>query len=231
MSLKEWTAHALALSLAAAGKLALWCGRVEVIGRGPAEKILEKGGVLIVANHPSLAEAVVLPSLFWHWGFEKRATKVPWSVADVKLFRYRLWLFPAFRCIPVSRNDPTAYPTAKAIWRRLKRGGNVIVYPEGGRTAKGERFIEAGQRRVRYCNPAPLRVAASAKALVLPVWISFRETADSGSLFRDYLALWLGRGMKITFGPPIRIYERLDERDVASLLLSNGQGEQTQDRR
>lgn len=224
MSMKEYWAQVMAIGLVVAGRMAVAYGRVVVVGQSRAEEALRIGGVLVLSNHPSLVETVVLPSLFWHWRTGRYAPKVPWSVADDQLFGDRPWIFPAFRCIPISRRDPSAYPTARIMYQRLRDGGNVIVYPEGGRTIKGETFIEKGDRRVRPCRENPLRVAALARALILPVWIDHPAADRPRPLFEDYRLLWSGPSMRITFGTPTRIGKNFDERDVAELLLDCGRG-------
>lgn len=204
--------------------LAAWllviCGRVKVKGYLGTYRALRSGGNLIIANHPSLPETIVIPTLFWLWGLTRHESRIPWSVADDQLFGGSISFYPSLRCIPVSRKEPRKYPTSKEILRRLSSGGNVCVYPEGGRTGKGDTFITVGERRVRPCVAKPVRLAALAGAMVLPVWVDNPNADRPSSFLKEYWRLWTGERMVITFGQPREVSADIDGEDVALMLLA-----------
>lgn len=204
--------------------IAIAGGRVKVKGYRRAVRLLSSGRAVILMNHPSLAESVVIPALFWPRPKMWIEGKIPWTVADDKLFgRNSLWLYDGLRCIPVNRDGSRQHDTARRLIHRLASYGNVIVNPEGGRTGKGSRHIEQNGRIVRECDPTPLRIAAMVEAMVIPVWVSYPAADKPRTMIVDLLRLWRKGGMEITFGEPVR-YANPHQADIrtAELLLNCG---------
>jgi 1-acyl-sn-glycerol-3-phosphate acyltransferase len=202
--------------------VALICGRIRVEGYWRTWRLLMKGNVLIVSNHPSLLEAFALPSLFWVWQFW-RPRCFPWNIADTQLLgKYGRWLYPALRCIPVDRRELNGGPSRKAALKSvreiLKRNGSLIIYPEEGRTCKGESFIYLGNDRVRTCNPNAINLARTARATVIPVWVEYGDIEQPRSLWADFAKL-TRTPLRIRFGNPHVCDEKMTATDVALMLL------------
>jgi 1-acyl-sn-glycerol-3-phosphate acyltransferase len=93
---------------------------LEVIG---AEKLAECRGHLIIANHPTLLDVVLIISL------------VPRAQCVVK---HQLWRTPFFRPVfevtGYIRNDCEADVLVARCRKTLAAGNNLIVFPEGTRS-------------------------------------------------------------------------------------------------
>lgn len=188
-------------------------------GYGAVASILNRGGVIVIANHPNAVQTVVLPVVISSFRWDE-SPRNPWSIAnDRVLGPFQSWLKNPLRLILVSRasdglvNKSTNRTAYKKFRDVLIKGGIVIIYPEGGRTQKGVTFIRQGPFRVRVCNGSLIeligRKTTSLPITVVPVWV---ETT--------------GATMKITFGTPISLQEVVkgdsaEQNDrLAKLLLS-----------
>ncbi len=109
----------------------------EVVGRVP-----DKGNFVIVANHPTLFDAVVLLALF--------------PQADC-IIKHELLRNPFTRLalsgLDFISNADTAEMLDSAV-DRLRRGRSLLVFPEGTRSAPGEPVRFAWPRPPWPCAPA-----------------------------------------------------------------------------
>lgn len=190
-----------------------------------ARNAMRRGGVVLIVNHPSLIETLVLPSLFWWQPRVGKPTWRPWSIADAKLFGKRgAWLYPGFHCVPVHRSACAAAENKRAMRRVLeilRSNGVVIVYPEGGRTCKGTVFHTDGSRVVRACDPSIVRIAQRVGATVIPVWVEHGRVTTPESFVYGFGKL-LRCPMTVTFGEAMHTRSPATTRDVADALLRAG---------
>ncbi len=131
--------------------------------------------VILASNHPSLLEPFLLPALFFpKYLFYPFTT--PWSTPDRKNF-YQRWLFRLLfeaRSIAVDRTPKSS--RLRRVISRMKRileaGGNIIIFPEAGRTFKGENFLfsETG-KKIRELKKGIGWLVDQTNALVVPVWV------------------------------------------------------------
>lgn len=149
--------------------------------------------VIVTSNHPSLVEPILLVGLFFHQYIFRPFKYGPWTLADKKNYYDKYPLLQP-RLIPVDRRerkgDSKSLLTAKHI---LKAGGNLIMFPEGGRTAKGHSFLMSkGGKQIR----TPLKkgfvsLATEPGAVLLPVWFEYnrwynmRLTIGEPTVFTD----------------------------------------------
>jgi 1-acyl-sn-glycerol-3-phosphate acyltransferase len=102
----------------------------------------------------------------------------------------------------------------------LKNHGTLIVYPEGGRTCKGDEWNYQGQRMVRTCNPTIVKIAKRTDAKIIPVWISHGDCTKPQSLLHGYYKLFFQKKMTVTFGSPITFSSfEVTGLEVANVLL------------
>lgn len=218
----------LALVLIIPVWLALLCGRIQVTGLTEARESVRRGRVVLLANHPALIEAVVLASFFWHWHWLRRGGRVPWTLTDQGLFFGRLgrWLYPGLQALPVVRlrtNMAAKRRVLEEVQRLLSSGGSLMVFPESGRTCKGNVFVSKDGRRVRSCDASVLRIASrtAQDVSVLPIWIEHGVTEKPESMLYGYWKLFFGPRLTIMFGSAVSIKNSdVSSVGVAQLLLS-----------
>jgi len=135
------------------GSLYTWCNPawpVEVVGR---EKVRPDEAYVMVANHLSLLDILVLFRLFTHfkWVSKIENFRIPCIGWNMRLNRY----------IPLRRGDRRS---VLAMIRRsletLAEGSSVMLFPEGTRSPSG---------RMRAFKPGAFEIALQAKRPVLPI--------------------------------------------------------------
>lgn len=124
------------------------------------EKIPKKGGVIVVSNHVSHLDPLVIGA-----AIRKRQStfmaksglfKIPLIGAFVKTFSF-----------PVDRDIPQPSTIKEAV-RRLKKGELIVMFPEGGRSKDGS--ILDAKRGTGL-------IAALSGAKVIPAYIDGTDTA------------------------------------------------------
>lgn len=118
----QWVIHAnFRLYLGMLERLGLL--RLEIKG---AQKLTSTDGRLVIANHPSLLDVVILMAL------------IPRAQCIVK---HELWhhplLGPLMRCAGYIRNDLEPEALVAACRQALHQGRSLIIFPEGTRSRPG----------------------------------------------------------------------------------------------
>lgn len=185
--------------------------------------------VILVSNHPSLWEPILLVPLFFrHYLFHPR--QAPWSTPDKgNYFDKWYWFFARPRLIPVPRGErrPEVHSLVKIV-RVLRHGDAVIFFPEGGRTFKGKEFLYSKNgRRIRPLRNGIGDILTKVDALVVPVWVEGTEDVlpNNGAWFPR---LW--KRHSITIGMPVRYngvqYDRKEiTRCIGEALLGSADEE------
>jgi 1-acyl-sn-glycerol-3-phosphate acyltransferase len=120
---------------------------------------LERHGLLILANHPTLIDIVFLMA------FVKRADCIVKS---------RLWRNPftqaTVRAAAYVRNDDHGVQLIEDCVAAVRRGGNLIIFPEGTRTpASGSISLKRGAANIAVrapCNVTPVLIRCVPPMLV-----------------------------------------------------------------
>lgn len=123
---------------------------VEVIGR---EKIRRDETYVMVANHLSLLDILVLFRLFEHfkWVSKIENFRIPCVGWNMRLNRY----------IPLRRGNRTSIlRMIRRALDTLEEGSSVMIFPEGTRSPNG---------RMRAFKPGAFEIALTAKKPVLPI--------------------------------------------------------------
>src|SRR5579884_22724 len=163
--------------------------RVRVIG---ADRIPATGGALLVANHVSYADAVLIGGcthrfirfLIWKPYFELKLAKP---------------FFRTLQAIPIHPGSPKeALKSLHRAGDELNQGELVCIFPEGGLTRTGhvQAFQRGVERLMEYAPEAP----------VIPIYLDglWRHplTADGPRSVRDWIRAWR-REIRIVIGAPI----------------------------
>jgi 1-acyl-sn-glycerol-3-phosphate acyltransferase len=152
---------------------------LKVYGR---HHIPAEGGVLIVSNHQSLLDPILLPL---------RLDRPLNYIAKSELFKYRFgawFLRSVLNAFPVRQGQGDVRAVKETI-QRLQEGHLMNIYPEGARTADGE--IAPLQRGVAL-------IVERAHAVVVPAVIV--GAFDAWPIHRRFLRR---RPVWIQFGPPM----------------------------
>jgi 1-acyl-sn-glycerol-3-phosphate acyltransferase len=156
--------------------------------------------IMMVSNHPSLWEPIILIGLFFG-EYLFRPWRIPWSTPDQRNYA-DTWYWGLFRArfIPVPRGSPIG--EARALFRiitTIESGKSVILFPEGGRTGKGDQFLfSRSGKRLRETKNGIGRISCRTACTVVPVWVDgVEEILPIGTWFPR---VW--RGMTITIGEP-----------------------------
>jgi 1-acyl-sn-glycerol-3-phosphate acyltransferase len=133
----------------------------------------QKGKILLVSNHPSLVEPVLLSGLFFHQ-YAIRPKLGPFTLADKRNYYNKWWAYVLRpRLIPVDRakltGDAGSLVTATKV---IESGANVVVFPEGGRTFKGLSFLISpnGRKKIRPLKSGFALLATMPGVTLVPVW-------------------------------------------------------------
>ncbi len=151
-----WAAHYLYVN-------PFW--RLRVHGR---QHIRRRGTYVIVANHQSLGDILVLFALFRHfkWVAKAASFRVPFLGWNMRMNDY----------VAVDRQDPESKRNMMhACMRHLRRGSSVLLFPEGTRSRDGElqpfrhgAFTLAGQAGV---DVVPVVIDGTFSALPRGTWV------------------------------------------------------------
>ena len=155
------------------------------------EKVPEKGGVIVVSNHVSHLDPLVIGA-----AIRKRQStfmaksglfKIPLIGAFVKTFSF-----------PVDRDTPQPSTIKEAV-RRLKNGELIVMFPEGGRSKDGS-LLDAKR--------GTGLIAALSGAKVIPAYIDGTNTVlPAGAKFIRLSSI------RIIFGDSIETKNRESGKD------------------
>jgi 1-acyl-sn-glycerol-3-phosphate acyltransferase len=174
--------------------LARRMGLVQVEWRHDAA--IDRGPVLVVANHPSLIDSPI---------FAARMRQVDFLVSPA--WSTNPWLRGLVTAAGYVRTEDGAASVQEAA-ARLRAGRSVVVYPEGTRTAP------EGMGRL---HRGAAHVALEAGCDLLPVWIrTTPRTLMKGQSWTDYPAASRPRWI-VEVGAPIRPAEHLDGSEPRAL--------------
>ena len=155
--------------------------RVRMFG---GRNVPESGGVLIVSNHQSYLDPVLLGC-----GLERSVS----YMARRTLFRNAAfgWLISALNAFPVSRGGADTAAMREAV-RRLEDGWCLVVFPEGTRTADGA---------IGPLRPGILAIAERAGAPIVPAVVEGAfEAWPRGRMIRPH-------PIAVSYGRPISAEE------------------------
>ena len=185
-------------------------GRVEIEGR---ERVPTEGSLLLVSNHPGLADAVVLFSSIPRQ--DVRVVAAQWPLLDAlpNTSRY---------LITVAKASSNRFAVLKAAGRHLKQGGALLNFPAGRMEPDPAVWPGAIEALERWSTSVDLFARLAPNLIVVPVAVSgvFSPIALRNPLTslrrREEDRWWLASNLqmlvpalrnvtvRVTFGIPIR---------------------------
>ena len=179
--------------------------------------------MLIVSNHPSLIEPILLPNLFLIEYLLHPLRFAPMGTPDKKNFYDPWWFFWSWPVsIPIDRDNSSSRDPFRAMLDVLQSGKRLILFAEGGRTFKGKDFVLSakGRRMRQLVNGAGL-LAVKAKSMVLPIWVEGVSHKSFNNFFLLF-GLWGFWRYRITIkiGQPFFVDEKLGAKDATRQIQS-----------
>ena len=158
------------------------------------ENVPEKGGVILVPNHVSYVDGL----LIWSACRKRNIMFMIYHAAyNLKVFK---WLFDLLQYIPVYEGK-RVNETFDIATKRLKKGGTICIFPEGELTRTGN--MNPFRRGVEKLISS---VANHTNVTVVPVYIDqiwgSIFTYEGGKFFFK-MPHEIPSQIKITFGPPL----------------------------
>lgn len=167
------------------------------------DAIPETGAALLVCNHVSFADAVILMAI------SPRPIRF---VMHHRIFKTRgmRWFFRIARAIPIAsgKDDPVLLEQAMlAVSDALKAGDLVCIFPEGRVTDTGEMYpFKNGVRRIVERDPVPVIPLA-----LRGMWGSFFSRAYGRAMSRPFARRPFAR-IAVHVGEPMSPEEAIPER-------------------
>jgi len=157
--------------------------------------------LILVSNHPSLLEPLLLPALFFPDYLRHPFKFAPWSTPDKSNFYDRwYWFWARPRVIPVDRsNEGKEARSVIQMKKVLDEGGAIILFAEGGRTCFGKKFrYSAAGKKIRDFKNGVGWLVLKTGAEILPVWVEGTEKVLPNSPDRKKLFCFPRFGGRIT---------------------------------
>jgi 1-acyl-sn-glycerol-3-phosphate acyltransferase len=154
---------------------------------------------LLIANHPSAFEDIGVPALFPVHSLAKAEVRDWWIAGRISEAAGTLYVRREER-----DSRRAAFDAVRAV---LRRGENVVIYPEGG--CKGRRIFEA----FRY---GPFDLSLDTGVPILPLFVHYEsqddfEWSDGQTLLQKIWRILRSRNKRANY----YLYDALDPRDFA----------------
>lgn len=156
-----------------------------------------EGPVLVVGNHLSVMETVILPALILQ--FKPMTFVIKQSLLEVPVFKH---VMAATSPIAVTRTNPRQdlRTVLDEGMERLARNLSIVIFPQTTRTAfNPEQFSTIG---IKLAKRAGVKVVPL--ALLTDAW-------ENGRRFKDFGKIVPERKARLEFGEPIEIAGKGDE--------------------
>lgn len=200
-----------------------WRGYVRIVH--PERLPLWQRSVILVVNHPSMLEPILLPGLFLRQFILHPFLFSPWSAPDADNFGKWYWFWTWPRAVFIPRRDPAAaWKALRRLLLILKGGGTIILHPEGGRTSSAGNgvLISPKGKRLRPFQPGFSFLAVPTGALVVPVWIEGTDKVLPNSPDRKIMyhcfPRFRGNQIVIRFGRHLRFQRNQNRGEINRIV-------------
>jgi len=172
-----------------------------VAGIKGLDNIPGKGSLVVVANHSSYIDPVIIKSMF-----EKYFNKTVYYLSKEEVYSNFLkkFIFLSSSTIPVNRQNP-GKTTLDAALIKLKEGNIIGLFPEGTRSIDG---------KLHKGKTGAVRLALSAKCPILPIGVK-----NSYEIWpRSKMLPKFKKGIFVNIGRPISLEKYYKRRMTKAML-------------
>lgn len=187
---------------------------------------LYKNGLIVVSNHPSLLEPILLPALFWKEYLLHPIQLSPWSTPDKTNYYdkwYLFWLRPV--AIPINRNNQWEARRSFFSMKRILSSGRILIgFPEGGRTSSSQSndffYSPIKKKKLRILKEGFGLLIKKTNPLVLPVWVDDAEKIIPNVAGRLYSFPRLWNKVTIKIGTPLNFGNDKSREEICQKLAT-----------
>lgn len=147
---------------------------------------LFKRGLIVVSNHPSLLEPLLVAGLFFTQYLIHPFKLSPWNIPEEKNYKNVWWRWAKSRIIWVSRGSPEkARKTFIKVKNVIDSGGIVILFPEAGRTFKRKKLYSEKGKAIAFLQEGIGLLIRKTEAPVLFIWVEGSDNFFPNTLWVD----------------------------------------------
>ena len=205
-------------------------GTVQLLGK---ENLIFKDknqGLLILCNHPSLLEPILIPLLFFKHYLLRPLSGYPISTPDKANYLDKwYWAWLNLCAIPINRKDKrSAIRSLSKMKEVLGSGKTLILFPEGGRTSSGGEILHSKKgKKIRTLKGGVGRLISETNPIVQFIWVDGAEevlpnSKNKNKLYHTYPRIW--EKVIIKIGKPVSFCKHLDReailQEVAVMMLN-----------
>lgn len=153
-------------------------GRIKIVP--PLHQVSQLENIILVSNHPSFLEPVLVPLTFFSKYVFHPIHYLPWNVPEKSHF-YDPWFFwwIRSRSIPIDRHNRSLATNKKTLQKMrwvLQNKQSLILFAEGGITSHGTEFRYSQKgKRLRKLQKGVAWLVQQSGARIIPIWIDGSE--------------------------------------------------------
>ena len=151
-------------------------GRIEIRNLERLKDIT--GSALLVPNHPTFLEPILIPLLFFPRCLLNPFRFLPWNTPDKRKYYDKWWYLLAglrIRSIPIDRDNREGHAgrlVILRIMRILKNKGKIVLFFESTRTHKTEKREQSRKgKELGQLKEVAGWLAISSQAPIVPIWV------------------------------------------------------------
>jgi len=172
----------------------LWIDNIEGI-----ENIPKQGPCIIIANHSSYIDFLILGTIFEGILKTKLFFWANLKVVNHPIFKYYT---KYFRCIAVDVENPNVEFWKESL-RKIRDRKFICIFPEGTRSRNGA---------LSQFNPGYLRLANSTKTKIIPIYLS-----NTFNILPPNKKIPNFQKSKIKIFEPIEIISKMNKKEISDL--------------
>jgi 1-acyl-sn-glycerol-3-phosphate acyltransferase len=219
-------AYPSGLIVSGLGLLGKFCRCLKILHSERLACLGELDKVILVANHPSVIDPFLVAIVISWYYIKNPLRHAPLIVAD-RLHFYNSWWFWPFRSVmvPVDRDGDKKKASAALlrIMTAVGCGRPLIIFPEGGRTFKGNdcEFLY-GQKgaKIRFLQKGIGLLVRRTEATVIPIDIYGSDKVVPNSKERLFTKFVFWKKTTVVVGNPLKFDPKATREHVTQEIAS-----------